>query len=437
MRADFESDRQNKVKQRAVVNNGLERVIRDQEVVNENPNVFSIELKKLGEIHAQKQSGRCWMFSALVTLEKSIAEKMKVDAFSLSKSFLYFYDILERANSFCQHIIDTADLPLTHKKVQWVLQDTIMEGGFTYQAHALIEKYGIVPEKIMPETANSSNSGRMLFLMKEKLVADAKKLRNASENDREAMKDEMLAEIYNILAVCLGTPPEEFTYSYRSEKDDKDKDKKSDEKLVTIKTTPLEFFEKYAKIPDDFVELRFLNDYKSREWDKLYEGDLIEMMAGQKYTWANVKICADVKEAMIKQLKDDMPVDCFWDFGRQFSGEDDKEAAILDTRILRHDELFGVEFGVASEERGLYNDSYCQGHATSIVAVHLDNDKPVRWKMKNSHGKERAGDNTGWAIMNDNYLDEYCIGVVLRKKYLSPEIVAIFDQKPTLVKYWE
>jgi len=440
-RNDFELDKINKVKQRAVMNNGIGRAIRDQDVVNANPNIFTIELENLGEIHDQKKSGRCWLFAALVLAEKQIAENLKIDNIKLSKSYLYFYDILERTNSFYQHIIDTADLPLTHKKVQWILWGTYLEGGYSWQqAHDLVEKYGVVPERFMPETANTEYSEMMLFIIAEKLAADAKKLREAKASARAKMKKEMLAEIYRILAINLGTPPTKFTFDYRPKKSDDNKkskknDKKKDKKpkLKSISATPLEFKEKLMKTHDDFVDLEFQNNRVAVDWDKLYKGDLMDPMYEHNFIWANVQMADWVKEAMVKQIKNGEPIWFAWDFGRQYSWK----TGVLDAKILKHDELFEMEFGVDDKDRGLYIDDHHQGHATTIVGVHIVNGKPIRWKVKNSHGKDRDGGPDGWVIMNDNYVDKFMSSVTLRKKYLPTNIVKIFDQKPILAKYWE
>lgn len=441
LRSTFESDKNNKVRQRAAVNNGLGHAVRDSEVVIANPNIFTIELDNLGDIHDQKCPGRCWLFAALVIAEKRLAEILKVPSIKLSKTYTYFFDIFERVNSFYEHVIETAGLPLTNKKVQFVFCNKHMEGGYDFaQAERLIKKYGVVPEAAMPDTENSAHSEVMQFALGEKLIADAKKLRDAKRTDRANLKTKMLAETYDFLAINLGTPPQEFIFHYRPKDkgDDKKSPNKNDKKDKpaprTIKTSPKDFVQKYLALPDDFVYLELFNSYKTPDWDKLYEAELIDPMFGYNFILATTRMTAEIKKAMVKQLKDGDPIWFAWDFGRQYSGK----TGILDAELLKYNEFFDMEFSVDTDNRGLYADDHGQGHATAIVGVHLDeNGNPIRWKVKNSHGKNRDGGVDGWVVMNDNYVDRWLYGIELRKKHLPIKIQKIFNQKPTLVKYWE
>ena len=128
-RDKFEYSPQKLVVQRAVVNNGVDHSSRDSTVVQENTDVFSIEVES-GEIHNQEGSGRCWLFAAQVLIEPVIAKKLKVKKIKLSKSYTYFYDKLEMCNAFYQKIIDTKELPLTHKKIQSILRSPQYDGGY-------------------------------------------------------------------------------------------------------------------------------------------------------------------------------------------------------------------------------------------------------------------------------------------------------------------
>ena len=60
---------------------------------------FSV-LVKTNNITNQKQSGRCWMFSTLNVLRQRVIEKCKLEDFSISPTYLAFYDKLEKANLF-------------------------------------------------------------------------------------------------------------------------------------------------------------------------------------------------------------------------------------------------------------------------------------------------------------------------------------------------
>ena len=63
----FYADRANVIAQSAVTRDGITESAIDPDVIKDMRHSFSIELKQ-GEITDQKQSGRCWMFSALNTM---------------------------------------------------------------------------------------------------------------------------------------------------------------------------------------------------------------------------------------------------------------------------------------------------------------------------------------------------------------------------------
>lgn len=100
----------------------------------------------------------------------------------------------------------------------------------------LLCKYGVVPKQVFPETASSSSSGRIDWLLTVKLREYALELRALvastnsrlaalSEHDRaravvnaaRTRKDAQMKEVYRIMAIALGTPPKpdtEFTWEY-------------------------------------------------------------------------------------------------------------------------------------------------------------------------------------------------------------------------------
>lgn len=60
----------------------------------------------------QKQSGRCWMFTSMNVLRPSVMEKYNLDEFDFSHNYLYFWDMLEKANLFLENVAATASKPM-------------------------------------------------------------------------------------------------------------------------------------------------------------------------------------------------------------------------------------------------------------------------------------------------------------------------------------
>src|SRR5207253_677157 len=114
----------------------------------------------------------------------------------------------------------------------------------------LITKHGLVPKNVMPETESSSNTMRMNSILRRKLREGAKTLRGlhaegAKLDELRAAKQDVLAVIYRILSIHLGTPPERFTWQWT----DQGKAFHRDADL-----TPREFAECYVDVPtDDYV----------------------------------------------------------------------------------------------------------------------------------------------------------------------------------------
>ncbi len=87
----------------------------------------------------------------------------------------------------------------------------------------LINKFGVVPQSEMPETHSSSKSSRMNRMITRKLREFAKQLReakqdSASDSELQSRKTDMLEEIYQMLTIHLGTPPNSFDWQIRDKK---------------------------------------------------------------------------------------------------------------------------------------------------------------------------------------------------------------------------
>ena len=161
---------------------------------------FSDEVSTKGRTN-QLSSGRCWLFTGLNVLRARMIEKHDLGAFTFSQNYLFFYDQLEKANLFLQAVIDTRDLPLDDRKVDWLFSNPIGDGGQFTGVSNLIMKYGVVPSEAMPETYSANNTSQMSSQIKTKLREDGLALRAAKPKELQSMKVSMLKEIYRILAL--------------------------------------------------------------------------------------------------------------------------------------------------------------------------------------------------------------------------------------------
>ncbi len=159
----------------------LEDFSLNNRIIKGNKFEFNLELENC-KIYSQKSSLRCWLFSCLNLIKNDIAHNMNCDPlhFQISSNYLTFYDKLEKSNHAYQVIIDSnynfyKNGLVNKSKNRFLaefLQDPVRESGRIEYARELIKKYGIVPEEIMPETYNSSNSSEFIKLYSQKVKRD-------------------------------------------------------------------------------------------------------------------------------------------------------------------------------------------------------------------------------------------------------------------------
>ena len=139
-----------------------------------------------------------------------VMEKHKLGSFEFSQNYLAFWDKMEKANCFLEHMIEFRDRDLLDREMEILLRDPIPDGGWWEYVVDLIKKYGVVPKDIMPETNSSEKTDMMNGLMGRKLRIDAVKIREmaSSGSTVESLrgeKEKMLGEIYRMLVLNLGS----------------------------------------------------------------------------------------------------------------------------------------------------------------------------------------------------------------------------------------
>ena len=244
MKQGFGGSASDKALRNIMVNNAPNKLAMNYENATKFDSHFSnrVESKAVTD---QKSSGRCWMFTGMNVLRNQAIRHHHLPAdFQFSQAYLFFYDQLEKSNLFLQAMIDTYKKPLDDQEVQWLFKNPIGDGGqFTGVAN-LIDKYGLVPSDVMPETYNTNNTSSISNLLSLKLREDGLELRlmatqkGMTPQKLQARKTEMLGTIYRMLALTMGEPPTQFTWQQKNAKG---------EIVETATYTPKEFYEKFAK----------------------------------------------------------------------------------------------------------------------------------------------------------------------------------------------
>ena len=381
---------------------------------------FSHRVKTKG-ITNQKSSGRCWLFTGLNVLRAKVIDKYNLPGLEFSQNYNSFYDLLEKSNLFLQAIIDTKDLPLEDRKVDWLLKNAIGDGGQFTGVSNLIMKYGVVPKEVMPETYQSDNTGQMGMILKWKLREYALELRGLKANKTAERKEAMLTEIYRILVECLGVPPTEFEWTRYD---------KAGNVVSTKKYTPKSFYQEY--IGDDLEHnyIMVMND-PSREYNKVYEIEYDRhVYDGENWVYLNLPI-EKVKELAIASIKDNTAMYFSCDVGK-FS---DRKKGTLDINNMDYESLFRTKFPMDKKQR-IQTFSSGSSHAMTLIAVDLDEaGKPKKWMVENSWGA--ASGYQGNLIMTDEWFDNYMFRVVVEKKYVPADIMKLMEQKPIMLPSWD
>ena len=381
---------------------------------------FSDEVRTKG-ITDQKSSGRCWLFSGLNVLRAKMIDKYDLGDFTFSQNYVFFYDQLEKANLFLQGVIDTKDLPFEDRKVDWLFQNPIGDGGQFTGVSNLITKYGLVPADAMPETLCSNNTSAMSTQIKTLLRQDGLKLRAAGKKaDLTAMKTDMLKEVYRILCLCLGVPPTEFQWARYDSKGN----------FVSEKTyTPLSFYEEFVNADLENNYVMVMND-PTREYFKVYEIDYDRhVYDGENWVYVNLPV-ERIKEMAIASIKGNTAMYFSCDVNKFLNSK----KGVADLNNYDYASLLGVEFTMNKTERVMTHASG-SSHAMTLKAVDIKNGKPVKWMVENSWGASSGY--RGNIIMTDEWFDEYMFRLVVEKQYVPADIMALLKQKPVMLPAWD
>lgn len=425
-RERFAADPKNRLALNAVTKHSVHEVALDREVVTTTTHTFS-HLLKSNPATSQKSSGRCWAFAGLNLFRNAAIERLNVSSFELSQSYTMFWDKIEKSNYFLESIIATLDEPTDGRLLMFLLQSPIQDGGQWDMFVNLVRKYGVVPKEVMPESESSGNSRLMNSLVTAKLREFAAELRRmhargAAEGDLRARKAEMLAVIYRMLAIHLGEPPRSFEWQWR-DKDD------AFHRVGSI--TPQQFFERYVGFDLDTYLCLIHCPTADKPFNTLYTiGYLGNVVEGQIVRYVNVELPV-FKRAAAAMIAAGAPVWFGCDVGKML----ERELGILDARLYDYELVYGTGFASDKAERVEYGQSVMT-HAMVFTGVDLDDaGTPLKWRVENSWG-DKIGDK-GFLVMNDAWFDQYMYEVVVDKRFVSPEIVALLETDPVVLPPWD
>jgi len=426
-RVDFTSCKSYESSMNALTRSKLEDITMDWDTYRKIDHTYSdVISSEMKEVTNQKASGRCWGFAALNLMRIDLAKKYNLVNFEFSQSYFMFFDKLEKANYFLESILSTLDEKSDSRLMAWLVSSPIQDGGQWDMFVNLMEKYGIVPQSVMPESLHSSSSRSMNQLITRQLRKFASVLRKKNKegvmlDDLRKMKIDMMGTIYNMLCMFIGKPPESFDWQVRDKKN----------KFLRFENlTPISFYKKNVgiKLADKVCLIHCPMDNKKMNelYTIKYLGNVVE---GQIIKYLNVNI-DELKKYSIKSLKNNEAVWFGCDVGKMFH----RDVGVMDTDLYNYELTFRTNSEMDKSTRLEYGDSQMT-HAMLFTGVDIKSKKPTKWRVENSWGPK--GGCKGYYLMTDNWFNQYNYEVVIDKKYLPEKIKEMFNKKPVELNPWD
>ncbi|KIW12536.1 hypothetical protein PV08_09813 [Exophiala spinifera] len=438
------SDPKNRLALNALLSNDVKTIIANKVSTLADTQTFNVKIPFEGApVTNQRSSGRCWLFATTNVLRVPIMKRYNLKEFELSQSYLFFWDKLEKANYFLEQIVDTADEDLESRLVQELLSAPVNDGGQWDMAANLVTKYGLVPQKLYPDSYNAMHSSPMGSIITTKLREDALVLRslvakskaaNAKtrpniESELVSVKAKMMQEIHGILTLMLGPPPkadEPFTWEYYD----------ANEKYHRVTKTPLEFAKEMSSpslvrsLGTNVSELFSLVNDPRNNYNQLLTVDRLgNVVGGRGVTYVNVDMTT-MKKAAISMLRAGLPVF----FGSDVGKFSNSSSGIMDPNLYDYGLAFNINLGLSKSQR-LRTGESAMTHAMVLTAVQVEDGKSVRWRVMNSWG-DSAGEK-GYFVMTDAWMDEFVYQIVVDPAFVSKEIKDVLDQEPKVLPLWD
>ena len=446
IRKSFKQNEQTRLIHNAVSNNDIKDLALNRGILRGHNTHFShrVDFKASTD---QCSSGRCWIFAGLNTMRPKVIKERKIPDFEFSSAYLQFWDKMEKANLYLEQMIELRDADHLDRRWQTINKWSFSDGGWWNYVVGLINKYGVVPVDVMPETHSSSNTRTMNKVLSHKLRADAARIHKHYKNggsvaELRKLKQQSMNDVYRFLAINLGEPPVEFEWRYEIKKDNDDgsatdstDDESKDDKEPDTETrlsplttySPKSFYTEFVGVDlSDFVCI--YHDPKNAYYKHYQFQDARNIVGKRDMNFANVPIGV-FKDAAMESIIANQPLWFACDMGKDQSSE----LGIMADRLYEFDTLFGQDLSMTKAERSRYGMGG-SNHAMVLMGVDIRDGKPVKWLVENSWGDDK-GDKGKWTLYDD-WFDEHVYTLIVDKRFLPKKVMQVFKEDATVLPPW-
>ncbi|KAJ5419513.1 uncharacterized protein N7487_003063 [Penicillium crustosum] len=424
------SDPKNRLAISSFADHSFADILINHNALQRDQHIFNLTVPVEGTpITNQRSSGRCWIFAATNIFRLLLIKAYQLKDFELSQAYLFYWDKIEKANWFFEQIIATAHEDLSSRLVQKLCQDPVSDGGQWDMVVNLVQKYGLVPQALYPDAYHAQNSAKMNWLLTTKLRDQAFVLRELAAKDPQsvaAAKEQFLQEIHSLVTLLLGPPPspdKKFVWQFSD----------ASGRAREVQLTPIEFAQQAFR-PRSISRghptvstgrlFSLVNDPR-HEFNRLLTierlGNVVE---GRPITDAYAQECNH------RDAQSWIPSLFGCDVGKFY----DRDRGVLDTDLTDLALGFNITLSMSKAQR-VASGASSMTHAMVITGVHLDGDRPVRWRVENSWGEKVGKD--GWFVMTDRWMDEYTFQAVVDFNFVSTDVQAILEQSPKVLPRWD
>ncbi|KAH8301703.1 hypothetical protein KR059_009547, partial [Drosophila kikkawai] len=375
--------------------------------------------------------GPGWICTGLDMLRLGMDKKIPLPVdFELSAGHLFFYHKLERCNYFLRKVCELLEKgePLDGRLFNHLMKNAVPDGGNFHMFINLVKKYGVMPRACYLH--NLSSMTKVNKILRSKLREYACRLHTQFSLDGDCRSlpeiiDGMLPNLYNVLVICVGEPPVEFTWEFYDQKKRyqclKDLNSINFYEVMVGPTLNLDSCVSLAHDP------RATSSYNSN-----YKVVHSSNMIGAKDHVFNNQPMNVIMKIIADALTSESAVWLGCDLRHRFRAK----PLALSLKTYMFDMVFGVDVGstLTKAERLMYKESR-QDSAILLTGVGLDSsEQSVQYSTISASvlGKVPSAKNKTFTIDAD-WLREYAFEIVVNEKFVPQDVLdatKLSDVKP-------